>query len=124
MRTSMLSMQKILFEMSGVTLGIASMLAFGASTQADHHESESSALRWWKGNMHTHSHWSDGDDYPEVIAEWYKERGYNFLVFTEHNTLASGQVWREIDKTRGGRRAYDRYVERFGSDRSISTSVT
>jgi hypothetical protein len=112
----MLIMQKNLFEMSGVTLGIASMLAFGASTQADHHESESSSLRWWKGNMHTHSHWSDGDDYPEVIAEWYKDRGYNFLVFTEHNTLASGQVWREIDKTRGGRRAYDRYVEHFGSD--------
>ena len=21
--------------------------------------------KWWKGNLHTHSHWSDGDDYPE-----------------------------------------------------------
>ena len=24
--------------------------------------------RWWKGNLHTHSLWSDGDDYPETIV--------------------------------------------------------
>lgn len=91
------------------------VLAFsGASGISDHHEGD--GLRWWKGNMHTHSHWSDGDDYPEVIAKWYKDHGYHFLVFTEHNTLAQGQVWREIDRTRGGRRAFDRYVETFGSD--------
>ena len=24
--------------------------------------------RWWKGNLHTHSLWSDGDDFPESIA--------------------------------------------------------
>ena len=24
--------------------------------------SEQSLLRWWKGNLHTHSLWSDGDD--------------------------------------------------------------
>ena len=28
--------------------------------------------RWWKGNLHTHSLWSDGDDYPEMIADWYR----------------------------------------------------
>ena len=44
-------------------------------------------LAWRRGNMHTHSLWSDGDDYPEMIAAWYKERGYQFLVFTDHNTL-------------------------------------
>ena len=31
-----------------------------------------SDLRWYRGNMHTHSLWSDGDDYPEMIADWYK----------------------------------------------------
>ena len=28
--------------------------------------------RWWKGNLHTHSLWSDGDHYPEMVADWYK----------------------------------------------------
>lgn len=29
--------------------------------------------RWWKGNLHTHSLWSDGDDFPEMIACWYRD---------------------------------------------------
>ncbi len=35
---------------------------------------------WWKGNLHTHTLWSDGDDYPEQIAKWYKDHGYHFLI--------------------------------------------
>ena len=52
--------------------------------------SETHELKWYRGNMHTHSLWSDGDDYPEMIASWYKERGYDFLVFTDHNVLLKG----------------------------------
>ena len=44
--------------------------------------------KWQRGNMHTHSHWSDGDDYLESIANWYQKAGYQFLVFTDHNVLA------------------------------------
>src|SRR5205814_702981 len=33
---------------------------------------QDSGPRWWKGNLHTHSFWSDGDDFPEMIADWYK----------------------------------------------------
>ena len=36
--------------------------------------------KWWKGNLHTHSQWSDGDDYPEQIAKWYKTNGYHFAI--------------------------------------------
>src|SRR4051812_40680344 len=32
--------------------------------------------RWFKGNLHTHSLWSDGNDFPEMIADWYKSNGY------------------------------------------------
>ena len=39
--------------------------------------------RWWKGNLHTHSLWSDGNDYPEMIADWYRSHGYQFLAFTD-----------------------------------------
>jgi len=43
--------------------------------------------RWFKGNTHTHSLWSDGDAAPEHIADWYKSHGYDFLVLSDHNIL-------------------------------------
>ncbi len=54
--------------------------------------------RWCRGNMHTHSFWSDGDDFPEAIAKWYRDRGYQFLVFTDHNTLLQKERWVNVDK--------------------------
>ena len=38
--------------------------------------------KWWKGNLHTHTLWSDGDDYPEMVVGWYQEHGYDFLSIT------------------------------------------
>ena len=26
--------------------------------------------KYMKGNLHTHSLWSDGDDYPDMIGDW------------------------------------------------------
>jgi hypothetical protein len=72
------------------------------------------APRWWKGNLHTHSLWSDGDDYPEMIADWYKSRGYDFLGFTDHNTLHNSNKWVSIAKSKGGQAAFDKYVAKFG----------
>ena len=34
------------------------------------------AQTWQKGNIHTHSLWSDGDDFPEMIIQWYKDHNY------------------------------------------------
>ena len=53
--------------------------------------------RWWKGNLHTHSLWSDGADFPEMIAAWYRDHGYNFLAVTEHDMLQEGERWVDIN---------------------------
>jgi hypothetical protein len=45
--------------------------------------------RWYKGNTHTHTLNSDGDSTPEEVVRWYRERGYQFLVLTDHNFLTS-----------------------------------
>ncbi len=45
------------------------------------------ALRWYKGNTHTHTINSDGDSTPDEVVRWYRERGYNFLVLSDHNYL-------------------------------------
>ena len=44
---------------------------------------------WQKGNLHTHSFWSDGDDFPEMIIKWYKDNDYQFIALSDHNTIAS-----------------------------------
>lgn len=48
-----------------------------------------SATRWYKGNTHTHTLNSDGDSTPDEVVRWYRERGYQFLVLTDHNFLTS-----------------------------------
>lgn len=74
------------------------------------------SLRWWKGNLHTHSLWSDGNDFPEMIADWYKSRGYQFLALSDHNILADHEKWMQVDLVvrRGGRKALAEYRARFG----------
>lgn len=70
--------------------------------------------RWWKGNLHTHSLWSDGDNYPDMIADWYKSRGYHFLAMSDHNVLAEGGKWIDAAKSKGGLGALEKYRQRFG----------
>jgi hypothetical protein len=59
-----------------------------------------SEARWYKGNLHTHSLWSDGNDFPEQICDWYRDHGYNFLAISDHNTLAEGEKWMKIGELR------------------------
>lgn len=60
-------------------------------------DGEGAQPRFFKGNTHTHSLWSDGDAAPEKIAAWYKEHGYHFLVLSDHNVLSEGERWFPID---------------------------
>lgn len=41
--------------------------------------------RWYRGNTHSHTTQSDGDSPPEVVARWYRDHGYAFLVLSDHN---------------------------------------
>ena len=79
--------------------------------------------RWWKGNLHTHSLWSDGDQYPELIADWYKNNGYHFLALSDHNTLSVGQRWIDPVKSKGGTNALEKYQQRLGSWVEIKPAV-
>ncbi|MFK7821031.1 MAG: PHP domain-containing protein [Planctomycetaceae bacterium] len=75
--------------------------------------SQDSVPQQFKGNLHTHSHWSDGDDYPEMIAKWYRDHGYHFLTFTDHNMLQSQDRWIDVGKSKGGMRAYEKLKKTF-----------
>lgn len=70
-------------------------------------------LRWYRGNLHTHSLWSDGDDFLENIAWWYREHGYHFLCITDHNVLPRTERWIDLDQAKSGRKAYERLKRLF-----------
>ncbi|AGA30997.1 CehA/McbA family metallohydrolase domain-containing protein [Singulisphaera acidiphila] len=73
-------------------------------------------LTWYKGNLHTHTLWSDGNDYPEMITDWYVRHGYNFLALSDHNILSQGPKWVSVAKAdaRAKNEGFARYRERFG----------
>lgn len=60
---------------------------------------------WYRGNLHTHTLWSDGDDYPERVVGWYRDHGYQFLVLSEHDLMATGERWVDAESHRGGAEA-------------------
>lgn len=72
--------------------------------------------RWWKGNLHTHSLWSDGDDFPESIADWYKQHGYHFLAMSDHNRMLEGEQWVTESKKNHFPEALEKNRRRFGAD--------
>ena len=75
-------------------------------------------VRWYRGNTHAHSLWSDGNDFPEMIVERYVDAGYDFLAISDHNTLHTGERWMDLATVegRGGSKALEEYVEHFGED--------
>ncbi|MBN8246359.1 MAG: hypothetical protein J0L84_02825 [Verrucomicrobia bacterium] len=73
-------------------------------------------VRWWKGNLHTHSFWSDGDDFPDSIAAWYKDQGYHFLALSDHNRMLEGERWIVRGDTPAFRAALATNAARFGPD--------
>lgn len=74
------------------------------------------APQWHKGNLHTHSYWSDGDEFPEVIMDWYKSHDYQFIVLSDHNTLAEGDTWKMISHFPIYQKAFKNYLETYGAD--------
>ena len=81
-------------------------------------DAQEQTLHWYKGNMHTHSLWSDGNDFPEMICDWYKTRGYHFLTLSDHNILSRGEKWisDQLPVKRGAAQALARYQAKFGDD--------
>jgi hypothetical protein len=76
--------------------------------------------KWYKGNTHTHSLWSDGDDFPEMIMDYYKSHGYDFISLSDHNTLAKGEKWVEIPAHPFRQHRYNEYLEKYGKDWVVS----
>lgn len=68
---------------------------------------------WWKGNLHAHSLWSDGDDFPEMVLDWYRRNGYAFASLSDQNVVPATGRWINLAVDSGAAAAIDAYRERF-----------
>ncbi len=71
-------MKVYLFRLVGCGVALAFLWNAAIGQQTKH---------WYKGNLHTHTTMSDGDSTPDVVAKWYKDNGYQFLILSDHNVL-------------------------------------
>jgi hypothetical protein len=66
-------------QISRLLVPVALLFAFASPAQAQEPV-------WYKGNTHAHTVLSGhGDTSPEEVAQWYLDRGYHFLILSEHN---------------------------------------
>ena len=82
---------------------------------------ENADRQWYKGNTHTHTLWSDGNDFPDRVVDWYATHGYHFLSLSDHNILSRGERWmslKAIQKRRVtlGKSTLAKYRQHFGDD--------
>jgi hypothetical protein len=71
--------------------------------------------QWYKGNTHTHTFWSAGQEFPETVAARYKEMGYHFLALSDHNVISRGDRWKPYNGKKMGA-AVERAEARWGKD--------
>ena len=96
------------------SVAVTVLLALVSVASADEIIPPDAKPRWFKGNLHTHTLWSDGNDFPDMVAEWYRTHGYNFLALSDHNVLSEGMRWVPVSRVKG--KAFDKYLARFGTD--------
>jgi hypothetical protein len=80
---------------------------------------ETKKLRWYKGQTHMHTLWSDGDAAPELAMKQYKEFGFDFVVMTDHNVIPDVEKWFPIDNPKLKRLTAERVEQlrqTFGAD--------
>ncbi len=104
----------MIMHLTKTKLVIAAMLVSGFVFQG--YAGKKPSLQWFKGNLHTHSYWSDGDAFPEMIMDWYKSHGYQFVALSDHNALAEGEKWKLLPENLLQLKAFEDYKAKYGTD--------
>ena len=119
MRTAMTRREAL----KAMGFGAAGMLAGCRSAGTAGSVAGASGRRWYRGNLHMHTYWSDGRIFPEQAIDSYKRLGYDFIGLSDHNVFASDAAqWRTVEEKEGKwppavtRPVYDAYLHAFGSE--------
>lgn len=98
--------------LSCLVLGLASAASAQSLRNSD-------TERWYKGQTHMHTLWSDGDAAPELAMKQYKEFGFDFVVMTDHNVIPNIERWFPVDSPSEKRLTSERVEQlkaAFGAD--------
>jgi hypothetical protein len=89
---------------------------FGSCGDSTKNAEEIVKKRWYKGNLHTHSFWSDGDEFPETILDWYKSNNYQFIALSDHNTVSMEEKWIQVREDAVYQKSFENYLATYGED--------
>lgn len=111
------------------TMGIGSLgLLAGCRTdgRGEGRGGDAAGGRWFRGNLHMHTYWSDGRAFPEQAIDIYKKLGYDFLGVSDHNAFtADMNQWRPVEEKEGKwppavtRPLFDEYMKAFGAEADV-----
>ena len=79
----------------------AAALAAAAGAHRAAKAAPTGGKRFYKGQFHTHTYWSDGSAFPEQAIQFYRETGYNFLGLSDHNVYADTRRVKKVGKGKG-----------------------
>lgn len=105
-----------IFKTKNTIILLIVLMVLGCKENKPASENRAVSQQWYKGNLHTHSYWSDGDEFPEVILDWYKSEGYQFIALSDHNTVATEEKWITISEDSLSQNTFQRYLEKYGTD--------
>lgn len=73
--------------MANMPIVVLAFIFTSLACMSGRHDNPEINEKWFRGNTHTHARFSDENDSNDVpvIANWYREAGYDFLVLSEHN---------------------------------------
>jgi DNA polymerase (family X) len=74
-----------------------------------------------RGDLHTHSDWSDGVHTIEVMAEAARRKGYRYQVLTDHSQSLAIARGLDPDRVEQEREVIARLNERFEAERAAGT---
>ena len=103
---------------SGMSLRFLSLIAWAALLGGSALAEEQ---HFFKGNTHAHSLWSDGNDFPEMVIDYYHRNDYDFAVVSDHNVLSRAYRWMSLKEITArqvgtGAGAIEKAEARFGPD--------
>jgi len=75
---------------------------------------------WLKGALHTHTSESDGIQSPADVVSAYRERGFHFVVFTDHDKVTRLDPSAQAGRGRAGRSARDVPAGRRGNPEMVT----
>ena len=82
-------------------LAAGAALAAATGIRREAQAAPTGGKRFYKGQFHTHTYWSDGSAFPEQSIQFYRETGYNFLGLSDHNVYADSHRVKKVGKGKG-----------------------